>query len=333
VEIIAKGNAEIISKFDPEEHRQWVKEKKTRDLEDKTMTVEQAVDRFVPDGSYIFFGFFGARVPMALVYQIIRRRRKNLSVGRGGLYDLDILIAAGCVKRLDRGYGGGFEVLGLSTVFRRAVASGQLEIVEWSNTAFNWRLKAGAMGIPFMPIRTMMGTDTFEHSAGMVVKCPYTGMKICIVPACNPDVAMIHVNRCDKFGNAQIDGITILDLEAAKASRRVILTTEKVVDSDRIRAEPWRTCIPHFYVDAVVEAPWGAHPSNMPEEYYIDEEVFNEWITQSKTPDGVNAFLSKYVYGVNDFDEYLEAVGGIKKLRHLREVELLRSTELKVEGT
>lgn len=181
-------------------------------------------------------------------------------MGRGGLYDLDILIASGCIKRFDRGYGGGLEVLGLSSVFKRAVASKQLKIVEWSNAAFSWRFKAGAMGLPFVPVRTLMGTDTFKRSAAKVVECPFTGMKICVVPACNPDVAMVHVNRCDKYGNAQIDGITVLDLEAAKASRRVILTTEEIVDTGKIRNEPWRTCIPYFYVDAVVEVPWGAHP-------------------------------------------------------------------------
>ncbi len=328
-QVIESGNAEIISKFNPEEHRQWVRLNKPRSLEDKRMSVKEAVEKFVTDGSYIFFGFFGARVPMAILYEIIRQRRKDLDVGRGGRYDLDILIAAGCVKRLDRGYGGGFEVLGLSSVFRRAVASHQLKVIEWTNTAFNWRLKAGAMGIPFMPIRTMMGTDTFKHSAARIVKCPYTGMNICIVPACNPDVAMIHVNRCDIHGNAQIDGITVLDLEAAKASRRVILTTERIVDESRIRDEPWRTCIPHFYVDAVVEVPWGAHPSNMPGEYYIDEGIFNEWITQSKTPQGAQDFLNKYVHQVKDFDEYLEMAGGIKKLRHLRDVELRTTKETK----
>jgi hypothetical protein len=175
----------------------------------------------------------------------------------------------------------------------------------------------------------MMGTDTFKYSAARIVECPYTGMKLCIVPACNPDVAMIHVNRCDAYGNAQIDGITVYDLDAAKASRRVILTTEKIVDVDTIRREPWRTCIPHFYVDAVIEVPWGAHPSNMPGQYYIDEEFFNEWVTQSKTVEGVEAFLSKYLFGVKDFDEYLETVGGVRKLNHLRDVELLRTAKIK----
>jgi len=291
------------------------------------MTIKEAVGKFVRDGSYIFFGFFGARVPMAIVYEIVRQRKKNLDVGRGGLYDLDILIASGCVKRLDRGYGGGFEVLGLSPVFRRAVSNREIKVVEWSNTAFAWRLKAGAMGIPFIPIRTMMGTDTFRHSAARLVKCPYTGVKLCIVPACNPDVAMIHVNRCDPYGNAQIDGITVYDIEAARASRRVIITAERIVDEDSIRREPWRTCIPHFYVDAVVEVPWGSHPSNMPGEYYIDEEIFNEWIAQSKTREGVEAFLNRYVFGVEDFDGYLEAVGGLRKLKRLRDIELLRNAK------
>lgn len=324
MEILEEGVGEIISKFDPEEHRRWARENKSRALEDKTMSIKEAVSKFVPDGAYIFFGFFGSRVPMALLYEIIRSRKRNLSVGRGGLYDLDILIASGCVKKFDRGYGGGFEVLGLSSVFRRAMESGQIKVIEWSNTAFAWRLKAAAMGIPFIPIRTLMGTDVFKYSAAKVVKCPYTGMKVGVVPACYPDVSMIHVHRCDKYGNAQIDGITTFDLDAAKAARRVILSTEEIVDTETIRNEPWRTDIPYFYVDAVIEVPWGAHPTNMPHLYYMDEEILTEWIQKSKTPEGVEPFLDKYVYGVEDFDAYLELIGGMKKMRYLRNLELLR---------
>lgn len=322
MEVLDEGTEEIISKSNPEEHRRWIKENKTGYFEDKVMTAREAVTRFVPDGSYIFFGFFDTRVPMALVYEIIRQRKKNLDVARGGLYDLDILIGAGSVKRFDRGYGGGLEVMGLSSVFKRAVASHQLKIIEWSNTAFNWRLKAGAMGIPFIPIRTMIGSDTFKHSAAKVVKCPYTGLKVGIVPACNPDVAMIHVTRCDKYGNAQIDGVTALDLEAARASRRVILSTEEIVDDGVIRKEPWRTVIPCYLADAVVEAPWGAHPSNVPGRYYIDQELIAEWVQQSKTPEGVESFLKKYVFDVKDFTAYLEAIGR-DRLNHLAELERL----------
>lgn len=317
----------MISKSDPEEHRRWVREKKSRGLEDKTMSVKEAVSKFVPDGSYIFFGFFGTRVPMSLIYEIIRSKKRNLAVGRGGLYDLDILIAAGCVTQFDRAYGGGFELLGLSSVYRRTVASGQLKVVEWSNASFAWRLKAAAMGLPFIPIRSLMGSDTFKQSAAKVVKCPYTGMKVGIVPACYPDVSMIHVHRCDKYGNAQIDGVKVFDVDAAKAGRRVILTTEEIIDTETIRSKPWRTDIPHFYVDAVVEVPYGAHPSNMPQLYYMDEEILKEWVQVSKTPEGVESFFDKYVFGVEDFDEYLKLIGGTKKLRYLRNLERFQATK------
>ncbi len=321
--VIDEGMASIISKHDPDAHRQWVRENKSRALVDKTMSAKNAVERFVPDGSNIFFGFFGTRVPMVLIYEIIRQRRRNLDVVRGGLYDLDILIGSGSVSRLDRGYGGGLEVVGLSSVYKRAVANHQLEVIEWSNTAMDWRLKAGAMGIPFIPIRTMVGTDTFRRSAAKVVECPFTGMKVGVVPACNPDVAMVHVTRCDAYGNAQIDGVTALDLEAARASRRVILTTEEVVDNAVIRQEPWRTVIPYYLVDGVVEAPWGAHPSNMPGRYYIDEEFMREWVRFSKTPEGTDAFLRKYVHDVPDFKSYLAAIGGQPRLKRLQEIERL----------
>ena len=187
----------------------------------------------------------------------------------------------------------------------------RLEVESWSD------------GGPFIPIRTMLGTDTFRHSAAKVVECPFTGTKVGVVPACNPDVAMIHVTRCDRYGNAQIDGITALDLEAARASRRVILTTEELVDADAIRREPWRTVIPYYLVDGVVEAPWGSHPSNVPGRYYIDEEFMREWVQSSKTPEGTEGFLHKYIYGVPDFEGYLQAIGGGARLKRLADLERL----------
>lgn len=316
-----EGIGKLISKTDPDENRQWVRENKSRGLEDKTMSVKEAVDKFVKDGDYIFFGFFGTRVPMSLLYEIIRQKKKNLSVGRGGLYDLDILVAAGCVNKFDRAYGGGFEVLGLSSVYRKAILNGQMQVNEWSNATYAWRLKAAAMGLPFLPVRSLMGSDTFKQSSAKMIKCPFTGMKLAAVPACYPDVSMIHVHRCDKYGNAQIDGVKVFDIDAAKAGRKVILTTEEIIDTEAIRSKPWRTDIPHYYVDAVVEVPYGSHPSNMPQMYYMDEEILKEYIQQSKTPEGVQAFFDKYVFGAEDFDEYLKLIGGTKKLRYLRNLE------------
>jgi 3-oxoacid CoA-transferase subunit A/glutaconate CoA-transferase subunit A len=146
-----------------------------------------------------------------------------------------------------------------------------------------------------------------------------------LIPAANPDVAIIHVHRCDKYGNAQIDGIIIEDFELARAARRLILTTEKVIDEDEVRNKPWHTCIPFYHVDAVVEVPYGSHPCIMPYMYYFDEEHIGEWLALSKTDDGVKQYLDKYVFGTKNFDEYLKLIGGKKKLSFLKKVENLKA--------
>jgi 3-oxoacid CoA-transferase subunit A/glutaconate CoA-transferase subunit A len=181
------------------------------------------------------------------------------------------------------------------------------------------------MGIPFIPTRNLLGTDTFEKSSAKVVECPFTDRPITLVPACYPDVAIIHVHRCDKYGDSQIDGILVEDFELSRAARRLIITTEKIVDEEEIRKEPYHTSIPFYLVDAVVEVPYGSHPALMPYEYYFDEEHIGEWLELSKTDEGVKQYLDKYVYGVKDFDEYLELIGGKEKLEYLRKVEHLQA--------
>ena len=128
------------------------------------------------------------------------------------------------------------------------------------------------MGIPFIPSRNMLGTDTLKHSACKVVEDPWSGKPVCLIPAAQPDVAMFHVPRCDIYGNAQIDGIIVEDFELARAARRVIITTEEIVEEAVIRNEPSRTMIPFYVVDAVCEVPHGAHPTLMPYLYFFDED-------------------------------------------------------------
>jgi len=136
---------------------------------------------------------------------------------------------------------------------------------------------------------------------------------------------MFHVPRCDKYGNAQIDGILVEDFELARAARRVIVTTEEIVDEEAIRSKPDQTAIPFFMVDAVCEVPYGAHPTQMPYLYFFDEEHIREWLTVSRTEEGTKAYFDKYVFGVKDFEEYLELVGGVRKLSYLKRVEQLRA--------
>jgi len=324
MEIVAEGTGEALGWHDPDEHRAWVRENKDRGLVDKRMTAAEAVDRYVTDGCLIATGGFGhIRVPMVLIYEIVRQRKRDLAMcGKTAVHDIDVLIGAGCVTEVEVAYAFGHELRGLSPAGRRAVETGQCRVVgEISNAGYQWRFLAAAMGVPFAVSRNMLGTDTFKKSCAKAVRDPWSGKIVCLLPACYPDVAMFHVPRCDKYGNAQIDGIINEDFELVRAARRVIVVTEEIIDEEEIRREPWRTLIPYYLVDAVVEVPWGAHPTQMPYLYYFDEEHIREWLTMSKTPAGTTAYFKKYVYSVPDFETYLKKIGGEEKLTYLQRVE------------
>jgi 3-oxoacid CoA-transferase subunit A/glutaconate CoA-transferase subunit A len=328
MQVLAEGIGERIGWHDPDENREWIRDNKSRELKDKRMTMAEAVEQYVFDGCLLASGGFGhVRVSMAAIYEIIRQHKKHITLaGKTAVHDADILIGAGCVDRVEVAYVFGHELRGLSPASRRMAETGQCKVVaEISNAAYQWRFLAAAMGVPFLPTRNMLGTDTLKYSSAKVVEDPFSGKPICLVPACYPDVVFIHVTRCDIYGNAQIDGTLIEDFELARAARRLILTTEAIVSESEIRRKPWRTAIPFFNVDAVVEVPYGAHPCHMPLLYFFDEEHIAEWLQMSSTPEGTQQYFDKYVYGVKDFYEYLELVGGMRKLQYLREVEELRA--------
>jgi 3-oxoacid CoA-transferase subunit A/glutaconate CoA-transferase subunit A len=256
---------------------------------------------------------------------MIRQGRKNLAMAaKTAVHDVDILIGGGVVDRVECAYAFGHELRGLSPTGRRAAESGKVKVVgEISNAGFQWRFKAAAMGLPFIPTRAMLGTDTFRFSSSKVVEDPFTGKPLCLLPACYPDFSFIHVHRCDKYGNAQIDGTIIEDRELSMAAKRLIITTEKIVDEEEIRGSPDRTVIPHFFVDAVCSVPYASHPGNMPGLYYSDEEHMAEWLRLSRTEEGVEEYMGKYVHSVEDFAEYVELVGGDEKMEYLRRLEAL----------
>ena len=327
MEILDEGTGELVGWRDPDDNREWVRANKPRELKDKRMAVADAVSRFVRDGDFIAMGGFGhVRVPMSLIYEIIRQKKRDLTVaGKTAVHDMDILIGGGCVSRVEAAYAFGHELRGLSPCGRRAVESGRVKVVaETSNAGYQWRFLAAAMGVPFIVSRNLLGTDTFKRSSAKKVRDPWSGKPVCLLPACYPDVAMFHVPRCDAYGNAQIDGIVVEDFELARAARRVIVTTEQVVSDEVIRREPNRTVIPFYVVDAVCEVPWGAHPAQMPYLYYFDEEHIREWLTMSATEEGTEAYFAKYVFGVKDFEDYLERVGGVRQLNRLKQIEQYR---------
>jgi acyl CoA:acetate/3-ketoacid CoA transferase alpha subunit len=329
--VLAQGSGELVGWRDPDENRAWIRDNKPRGLVDKRMPVRQAVEQFVKDGDFIAMGGFGhVRVPMVVIYEIVRQGRRNLTVaGKTAVHDIDILIGGGCVSKVECAYAFGHEIRGLSPCGRRAVESGTVKVVaEISNAAYQWRFLAGMMGIPFIPARTMIGTDTFDKSSSKVIEDPWSGKPVVLIPAAYPDVCLLHVPRCDRYGNAQIDGILVEDFELARASRRVIVATEQIVDEEFIRRDPRMTAIPFYLVDAVCEVPYGAHPVQMPYLYFFDEKHIASWLELSKTEEGTKEYLDRYVFGVNDFNEYLERVGGMERMQQLERIEELGSAGL-----
>lgn len=259
------------------------------------------------------------------------RKKRDLGfLGHTSTHDFQILAAGNMdgeklLARVDIAYIVGLEARGLSPHARRVMESGEVEVCEWTNFALACRLRAAASGVPFIAARCMLGTDTFRQSAAKEIVCPFTGQKLVALPALYPDVSLIHVHESDCYGNCRIKGITIADLDLARASKRLIVTTERLVSNDEIRNAPNATVIPSFCVDAVCEVPYGSYPGNMQGEYFSDEEHLREWLRVERDETEFKSFLTKYIYDVPDFESYLQLCGGIKRMKALRAQELLLS--------
>ncbi|MBX9580337.1 MAG: CoA transferase subunit A [Gemmataceae bacterium] len=299
---------------------------KPRGLADKRCTVADAVARLIHDGDYFAAGGFGTnRIPTAVLHEVLRQRKQNLAfAGHTSTHDFQILCAGNLTGRgqllakVDAAYVVGLEARGLSPHARRVLESGTVEVVEWSNYTLALRFTAAAMGVPFVPARSLLGTDTLSHSPAKVIDCPFTGAKLAAIPALYPDVAAIHVHEADRFGNARFAGTSVADIDLARASKRVIVTCERLVPDDEFRREPHRTLIPFLCVDAVCEVPFGSYPGNMPGEYFSDEDHLRLWLEVEKDPAAFAQFLDDHILGVPDFAEYLDRCGGLKRMQQLR---------------
>jgi len=328
---LPQGERELFVSHDVDEMREYFRHKDKK-LKPKLTTVQDAVSHLIQDGDYIAVGGFGAvRIPTAILHEIVREKKKNLGLsGHTAEHDFQLLAAGECINRCDASYIIGLEARGLSPNSRRAVESGKIKMCDWSNAGLAWRYKAAAMGVPFLPARNAMGTDTFKYSGAKEITCPFTGKKLVAYPALHPDVGIIHVHRSDMFGNCQIDGINIADYELSRAAKHLIITAEKIISNDEIRREPTKTFIPYYLVDAVVEVPFGSYPGNMPYLYFSDEEHLNEWLEVEKNPEEFRKFLDRNIYNVKDFYEYIELNGGLKKLCKLMSLE--HSVDMSISG-
>ncbi|MBF0389249.1 MAG: CoA transferase subunit A [Desulfamplus sp.] len=328
MEVIEQGLGQLFMNPDPDLLRAFF-QLKDRKMVNKVMTLKNAVEKFVHDGDYLAIGGFGAnRTPIAACHEIVRQGKKNMGfAGHTATHDMQILSAGEVYNRLDVAYVVGLEARGLSACSRKYLQSGKVQTTEWTNYALSVRLQAAAMGVPYLPARNMMGTDTFKYSAAKTALCPYTGKKLVLLPALSPDVSIIHVHESDIFGNCRFKGIAVADKELANASKRLIITTEKLISSNEIKQDPSSTSIPYHLVDAVCVVPFGGYPGTMAGEYFSDEEHLKEWMTAEKDADKFKAFLNKNIYECKDHEEYIRINGGQVKMQELRAKELLLNKE------
>ena len=284
-----------------------------RSLREKVVALDE-IASFVRDGDTVGVGGSTlSRTPMALIWALMRARRKKLTCCRSiTSSDGDLLFASGVSEHIVTSWFSQSILWGVSKVMRHYVETGKAHFEEWSHLAMGMRLRAGAMGVPFMPIRAMLGSDVRkERPEAKEIDCPFTNEKLLLVPALNPDVALIHVQRCDAYGNAQIDGLQFMDIDLAMAANKVVLSTERIVANDQIRRAPDQTKIPFFAVDAIVEVPYGCAPHEC---YGINEPMtrhleYYVGLVNKDPVGGMKDYLDRFVYGPKSWTEFLDRIG------------------------
>jgi glutaconate CoA-transferase, subunit A len=287
--------------------------RRDRSLREKVVSLEEATS-FVRDGDAVGIGGSTmSRTPMGMIWALIRAGKKQLACSRCIVSsDGDLLFGSGASQHIVTSWFSQGILWGVSKVMRHHVESGRARYEEWSHMAIGMRFRAGAMGVPFMPVRSMLGSDVLRHCPDAIeMDCPFTNEKLLLVPALNPDVALIHVQRCDPYGNAQIDGLPFMDLDLAMAADKVVLTTERIVSNDQIRRAPDQTKIPFFAVDAVVELPFGCAPHEC---YGVYEPLLRHMrsyvdLVNGDPVKGMQEYLDRFVYGPKSWIEFLDLIG------------------------
>jgi len=270
----------------------------------------EAISSYVHDGDTVYAAGFTHLIPFAAGHELIRQRKRDLVLARATpdlIYDQ--IVAAGCARKVIFSYMGNPGV-GSLRIARAEIEAGRLEWEEYSHFGMISRLQAGAAGLPFMPMN-QTGAADLERANPLIrrVTDPYSSKEVIVVPALKPDVAIVHVQRADRDGNAHLWGIIGEQKEAAFAAERVIITAEEIVDESVIRSDPNRTLIPSFIVDAVCHVPYCAHPSYTQGYYDRDNEFYLRWDKTSETIEAVRSYLDEWVYGVKDRAEYWQKLG------------------------
>ena len=279
----------------------------------KVMTASEAISKFVHEDTYL--GISGTCYPTNLMWEIVRQKDRIKSLDLAVCSQIGLsapIIGSGLVRKLEFAYvWGGLE--GEDKVFRRAVEKGiprPIELEEYSNYGMGMRWNAGALGLPFMPTKSQLGSDIIKYNPRIkVIDDPYDGKPVALVPASNPDVSIIHATRADEIGNVQFYGIYGNSDMQARASKHVIVSVEEIVPQAELQRLPNLTVIPFYYVDAVVLAPFGAHWREAPFYYHHDLAFGLDAFKQFRTQEGFDAWVEKYILGTKDWYDYLKLVG------------------------
>ncbi len=290
-------------------------------MREKIFSMKEAVSRFIADGDAVAMGTaLEGAIPFGLGHEIIRQRKKDLALV-GPISDMlfDQLIGSGCVRKVIAAWVGNV-IMGVGYNMRRAVEAGiprKIEVEDHTNFTISLALHAGALGIPFIPTKTLLGTGMMSgENPFREMECPYTKERLALVPALKPDVAIVQAQRADEDGNTHFWGGSGVTKEAALAARKVIVVVEEVVSKKVIRKDPNRTIIPGFLVNAVVPEPWAAYPSPMQGYYNRDHQEYMTYHDESKERETYLEWLEKWVLGVRDRNEYLNLLGE-EKMRSL----------------
>jgi glutaconate CoA-transferase subunit A len=304
------------------------------EIDEKLMTLEEAVRRFIKNGSQIAIGGFTVtRNPMAIAYEIVRQSIKDIHlVCHSHGQALDVLIGAGCVKRLEIAYGGNGRYAPTCIRFKKAIQRGEIQFEDYSNYQMSLRFLAGALGIPFIPTKSGLGSDLINlegfppeirkekkvaSKKYVVTQNPFNGEddKVVLLPALNPDVAIMHAQYVGEDGTVRIKGLTFADIEQAKSADIVIVTCEEIVPRSFIRLEPDQNSLPPFFVDAIIKIPYGAHPTAVYACYDYDPKHLNLYKKVADDDMTFKEYLDEWVYGVKSHEEYLEKIGSTTLLQ------------------
>ncbi len=297
----------------------------------KVMSIETAVSRFMKNGAHISIGGFTVnRNPMAAVYEIIRQGFKDLHVyAHSNGFGVDELIGAECVDKLEIAYSGLGKAAATCVRYRKAIEEGKIKFEDYSNFMMTLRFMAGALGVPFMPLLSGFGSDITTHwgfskemrkedpkivdEKLIVMDNPFGSWgdaeKVMLVPAINPDVTFLHVQKADTMGTCRMEGLAFADVEQAKASRQVVVTCEELVDPRELRDYPEQNQIPFLHVSAVCHVPYGAYPTAVYRYYDYGSDHLRACADAAKDDDKYKAFQDKYVYGVKNHQEFLDLAG------------------------